>query len=95
MELEQLKEMIEQTKKELPVVARIAMLSLFLYRIGIFNILEAGIVDSMKDIDEEKKELFGAALIGIRQMKFVLEEMRASLGLDEDKPEPMLPKHIN
>lgn len=95
MELEQLKEMIEATKKELSIMERVALFSLFLYRIGMFNILEAGIVDVMKDIDEEKKKLFDAALIGIRQMKCVLEEMRASLGLDEDKPEPVLPKYIN
>lgn len=94
-ELEQLKKMIEATKSEFSVMEQVALLSLFLYRIGIFNALEAGIVDSMKDLDEEKKQLFDAALVGIREIKRALEVMRDVMGLDEDKPEPVLPKHIN
>lgn len=94
-ELEQLKKMIKATKNELSVMERVALLSLFFYRIGIFNILEAGLVDTMKDLDEERKQLLDAALVGIREMKGTLEVMRDVMGLDEDKPEPVLPKHIN
>lgn len=94
-ELEQLKKAIEATRNELSVMEQVALLSLFLYRIGIYNILEAGVVDTMKDLDEEKKQLFDAALVGIREIKRDIEVMRDVMGLDEDKPEPVLPKHIN
>jgi hypothetical protein len=87
MEPEKLKKMIEERKSELSIMEHVALLSLYIHRIGVFNILEDGIVESIENANEEGKQLFDSALVGIRQVKSALEIMQDVMGLDEDKPD--------
>lgn len=95
MELKELEQRIEQAKKEVSVVERVALLALFLHQHNLFDILGAGLVDTRKDFEGEVAKSIDGAILGVKQLVLALEEMRAVMGLDEDKPEPVLPVHIN